>query len=630
MKQLSVLVMSLFVVTAVAQDPVEKEVKSDVGAVTVYLEGAQETRSVSVDVPAGKTLLKFVGLSPYIDAKSVQVKADGKLTVLTVNHQQNFLVKPEKSDEYKRMEAQLKEVQSTIRLQETHLAIIQQDLEFLNENRNLGGKDQSLSITLLKEGADFYSQRLTTLKLKEIERRNILEDLYKQENALQNELSAFSSKKEFATGEVSVVVDARQPVKTSFELTYLVSNAGWYPSYDIRADNISEPIEIAYKANIRQDTKGDWKNVKLKLSSYNPSVSGVAPELKTYFLGYNTRPPVYGKVISSVSGRVCNSNNEPLVGVSVRVDDGNLGTVTNAQGSYTLTLPSNAVQLNFSYLGYKPRTMNISGSVLNVVLEEDDAVLEEVMLKSAAFEGVQVSTVDQALQGRVAGLDVSKKAVRIRGTSSIPVPQQQVEKQISVDFEIKTPYTVKTDNNVVSVDMAVMSLPADFQYYCVPKVSKNVFLTARLMDWEQYSFLEGEANVFFEDTYVGKTILNVNTATDTLSISLGQDKKISVQREKVKAYTTKQFIGSKKEETRTWKTTVRNNRNEPVNLSLVDQVPVSQNEEIEVSHQASSGAAFNAETGEINWNIKLEPAKTLELDLKYVVKYPKNKFLVIE
>src|SRR5690554_3651924 len=122
--------------------------------------------------------------------------------------------------------------------------------------------------------------------------------------------------------------------------------------------------------------------------------------------------------------------------------------------------------------------------------------------------------------------------------------------------------------------MEFYDLPAFYQYYCVPKIDKDAFLIANIVDWEKYNLLEGEANVFFEDTYVGKTLMDVRYASDTLEISLGRDKKVSVNREKIKDYTAKQFIGNKKEETRAWKTTVKNNKNQAINMIILDQVPV--------------------------------------------------------
>src|SRR5690606_429416 len=124
----------------------------------------------------------------------------------------------------------------------------------------------------------------------------------------------------------------------------------------------------------------------------------------------------------------------------------------------------------------------------------------------------------------------------------------------------------RSDNKSYTVDMESYELPASFQYYCVPKIDRDAFLIARIVDWEKYNLLEGEANVFFEDTYVGKSLLDVRYASDTLEISMGRDKKVAVNREKLKDFTTKQFIGNKKEETRTWKTTVKNNKTRPISM----------------------------------------------------------------
>ncbi len=613
------------------QQVINQDVPSQVSAVTVYFDGARETRTASVDLKTGRTQLIFAGLASDVDAKSIQVKANGAFTVLGVNHQQNFLAASKPSAERQRLMEERKTVESKIADQNALLNVVQEDLAFLRTNRDLGGRDESLTVTALKESADFFSQRMTALMTREQTLRKNTEELNRQLNTLDQQLSDLNEEQIYPTGEIQVLVEAKQPAKASFELTYLVSNASWYPSYDIRASNITEPLEIVYKANIRQQTRSDWKNVKLTLSSYNPGVSGVAPELKTYYLDYNVTPPVYGKSINTLSGRVTENGNKSLSGVRVGVEGSGLVTSTNAQGFYSLTLPANATQVTFNLAGYQPVSRFINGAVVNVTMSRNELVSHEMTLAKQSFEGLQVSSIDEALQGRIAGLGiVSNSGDPSRNKQyTIPVPQQRVEKQISVDFEINTPYSVASDNKVVAVDMAEISVPATFQYFCVPKIKQEVYLVAQLTDWQQYSFLEGEANVFFEDSYVGKTILNVNAATDTLAVSLGRDKSISVKREQVKAYSSKQFIGSKKEETRSWKITVRNNRKEPINLLLLDQAPVSRNEEIEVSRQISSEGVFNAESGEVRWSTKLAPSAK-EFLLNYTVKYPKSKYLVVE
>src|SRR5690606_24454954 len=71
----------------------EKEVKTKAGEVTVFLKGAQISSRSNVPLDKGVTIIRFTDLSPYIVAQSVQVRATGQLTVLSVNHQHNYLDK---------------------------------------------------------------------------------------------------------------------------------------------------------------------------------------------------------------------------------------------------------------------------------------------------------------------------------------------------------------------------------------------------------------------------------------------------------------------------------------------------------------------------------------------------------
>ncbi len=600
------------------------EIKTDVNEVTVFIEGAQVIRKKNIDLVQGKSVLKFVNLSPFVDPKSIQVKAVGELTVLSVNHQQNYLEKMEKPRELQDLEKSLDAIESKIKQENAYLSIIREELAFLQENRVVGGKNEQISIVNLQQVSDFYSNKLTALKLKEIERNNTLTELTRQKANIGNQIKAWSDKKEFPAGEILVKVDVRKPGNFAFEISYVVANAGWFPSYDIRAKNINEPVQLTYKANVKQDTKEDWNDVKLKFSSSDPNVSGVAPELKTYFLNYNTLPPTYKRTSNILNGKVTSSKGDPLPGATVVVQGTTIGTVTDMEGNYSITIPNNASHINYNYIGYNPQTLPIAGRVMNVALEENNMALNEVV---TIGYGVQKKP---SLTGMVSGVSVDKSEMKIRGTGSLAIPTAQIEKQTTVNFEIKTPYTIKSDNKNYIVDIEFYDLPAIYQYYCVPKIDKDAFLIASIIDWEKYSLLEGEANVFFEDTYVGKTLLDVRYAPDTLEISLGRDKKVSVSREKIRDFTTKQFIGNKKEETRTWKTTVKNNKNQEINMIVLDQVPVSTAADIEVNALNISGAKYDSETGEIKWKFAINPGDKKDLDLKYSVKYPKTGNLIIE
>jgi hypothetical protein len=592
-----------------------------VSEVTVFINGAQVTRHKAIDLLPGNSTLKFVGLSPYIDTKSLQVKANGDVMVLSVNHQFNYIDSAVRSNELVDLTNKIKDMDDKIKVENVNLDIINDELTFLNDNRNIGGKNQELSLLNLKETFAFYKDGVSSLKMKKIEVNKNIEKLTREKTALENQVNQMSTSQQTPTSEVLVKVNAKAPCKCDMELSYFVKNAGWYPSYDIRAKSIDGPIELVYKANIHQNTKEDWKNVRLRLSSSNPNLGSVAPQLQTYFLNYYTSAPRYSNINNEVSGRVTDATTgEPLIGVSIAIQGTTIGTVSDAQGSYSLSVPNNQAELEIAYVGYQTVTVAANKPVINVELAPDVKMLNEAIV-------VGYGTNKKAEKSRV--LRRSMEVPTLTG-SVTRIPVEQVENQTSVEFDIKTPYTLASDNKNLTVDIDDYSLDATYEYYCVPKADNDAFLTASVVNWEKYNLLAGEANIFFENTFVGKSILDVRYVSDTLRLSLGRDKNVVVKREKIRDFSTKQFLGNKKEETRDWKISLRNSKKQPINITLYDQVPVSTNAEIEVSTENVSGGTLTKETGVVKWMFTLQPSEKKELELKYSVKYPKDKILIIE
>lgn len=599
-----------------------KEIKSKVDEVTVFLDGAQITRNAKIQVGAGTTLLKFTNLSPFIRSKTVQIKSTGDVTVLSVNHSQNHLEKLEKSTELKELEKKWEELGKEIRLEKTYIEVIREETSFLQENKNIGGKNQALNVNDLRSATDFYAQRLTELKLNEIKRNERLNELQRDKKDIEDQIKNLSSTDKFAKGEIHVKLEAKSSANSSLTLTYLVNNAGWNPSYDIRAKNVNEPIDLLYKANVRQDTKVDWNNVQLTFSSIDPNTSGIAPELRTYYLDYYSAPPTYGETVNEVSGIVNGSDNLPLPGVSVIIKGTSIGTQTNFDGYYSISVPDSDSHLEYSFIGYKTQTKPARNEIQNIYLDEDTQALEEVVVVGYGSTGR--SNVEKALQGRVAGVEIQEM------DDSETIPVQLAENQTSVEFTIEQPYTVKSDNQSFAVDMKRYLLPATYQYYSAPKVEKVAYLLASVVDWQKYNMLEGEANLFFENTYVGKTILDTRYSSDTLEISLGQDKNVRVERVLISDFSSKKMVGTRKEESKHWKISVRNNKSDPIKLLLVDQVPISRMDEIKVEIEQKSGGKINPKSGEAHWNLAIDSNDKKEVDLKYSVKYPKNRSLNIE
>ncbi|GAA4395697.1 hypothetical protein GCM10023187_02940 [Nibrella viscosa] len=210
----------------------------------------------------------------------------------------------------------------------------------------------------------------------------------------------------------------------------------------------------------------------------------------------------------------------------------------------------------------------------------------------------------------------------------------QVEDQpLNVSFNIAIPYTILTNSRPQLVDIQTSDVPAKYRYSAVPKLENDAFLVAVLSGWEKLNLLNGVARVYFEGTYVGESQLNLRQADaatnqgDSLVLSLGRDKRILVQREKITDFSSRKTLGSNVRESNGYRITVRNTKNEPVLLTLYDQIPVSTDSRIEVSLEDAGGAVHHAETGRLTWNLSLRPNESRTLTFRYEVKYPKGRTL---
>jgi hypothetical protein len=614
----------LFICFHIAHADEGQKVASKVEKVTVFLNGAQVTRTATVNITLGTSTFVFENISPNIDVQSLQVKAGGEFTILSVKHEMNYLNERAKLGRVDELRAQQKTLRDKIALQNSLLSINQEEANMLTKNQVVSGQNTGLDLVKLKQALEFQTQRLTEIKKKEQAITNEIAALNIELQKYDSQIADILKGSSTVTSNVLVTVSSKTALQSAFTLSYVVKNAGWYPTYDIRAKNVNSPVTIAYKANVSQQCGEEWKNIKLTLSTGNPTVSGSKPEVMPYYLNLGMYYSQPAGSITKVSGRTFDkTNNTSLPGVSIRIKGTSIGTQSDVNGYYTIQVPATSPILTFSYVGYEQQEVLVNSSIINAGLEPSTQSLNEVVVAGYSSE--------RALQGRVAGLSASSASIKIRGMATVPVAVNQTENQTNIEFNIDNPYTIPADGKQYLVEIDEVSTNATYQYYVAPKLSTDVFLTARITDWNKYNFLSGEANLFFEGTFIGKSLIDTHVAADTLNLSLGVDKNIVVTRTLQKELNEKQgILGSNKKETRDWLTVVKNRKNQPVNLFIEDQVPVSQNSDIEVETQETTGAELNKLTGKISWMAVVNPSAEKQLRLKYQVKYPKNQSVIVQ
>lgn len=539
MKKLLFVLLATFLFAAASAQENKKTIDSKIDNVTVFLTGAQIQRSATITLPKGTSNLVFRDVSTTVIPQSIQVAANTEIAILSVNHQINYLENQTTREEESKLEAQLKALKEKVNYETAMLQVFQQEESMLIKNQAIGGNNVVLKAIDLKEAIDFQRSRMTEVKSKQLDINQRLVTYNKDISKIEKQLAELNNTNYKPSGEIVVTISATEASTAKLQLTYVVMNAGWYPTYDLRVTDISKPINLNYKANVYQTSGEDWANVKLTLSSGNPNESGTRPTLNQWNLGFN-RP--------------------------IR--------------------------------------------------------LEEMMAGNDVVKSSYVA-------------EERSKPIMIRGTGNLKsksvAPTVMVAQgQTTFQFVIDQVYNIPSDGKQHTVNVQERTINALYEYYCAPKLDKDVFLTARITSWEEMNLLNGEANLYYEGTYLGKAALNTVNTSDTLDISLGRDKNISVSRIKQKEFSRKQVFGNSKTDERRWEISIRNKKSQPIDIVLEDQYPTSTDKDIVVEKGEAKEATLDEATNKITWRLKVEPAKEKKVGFSYSVKYPKSSTVVLE
>lgn len=634
MRLLLTIMLVLVTTLSFCQNFKERELKTEIKEVTVFLKGAQIFETGSVTIPQGNTVLRVKGLSSFVDEKSIQVKATGDFTILSVNHSLNHLNKLKRNEKADSLTKIMEAIDLSIAYENARLDVLKEKQSILNENKNLGGQNSGASIAELKQAVDFYEVEVAKIKSEEIRIRKNIEAKNTDISSLQRQLKELNNSLVLPSGEIEVRVSAEVQTNAKFTITYMVANAGWYPKYDVRVKDIKSPLQLIYKAELFQNTGIDWKNVKLRFSNGSPNQSGMVPTLMPWNLTYARytylQPKTYYGLdaVRSVQGRVTSAEDgSPLPGVSVIVKGTTIGTVTDGDGNYALTLPNGATALTISYIGYRTEDVTINQSKIDVAMEADQAQLNEVVVTSGGLSGRANGI---TLRGYSNRRSLGYQASTVKAEDAQPLATNVIENQTTVEIEIATPYSVKSNGEKLIIDLKKYEIDALYEYYAIPKLDKDAFLMARIINWDQYSLLEGEANLYFEDAFVGRSILDAKSLQDTLSISLGRDRSIVISREKNEQFSKRKVLSGNIQESKGFRIIARNKKSQPIKLTLFDQVPVSIIDDITVTLVELSKAKLDKKTGQLTWELEIEPQQQKEINLQYEVKYPKFESVLLE
>ena len=570
----------------------EKQVDSKIKDVTVFLKGAQLTREVNTQLTIGKAVLKLSGLSPDIDAKSIRIKGGDNYKIISVNHHKNYIEQLTNSDEIAKLSRKIEEIDLVIASIENEIAILKEKEQFLKSNTNITGTDKVISPADYKELTEFYSKQIMEVRNQVFSKSLIIKQKKAQLAKLNAQNKELTKSEKVHSSEILINLLMLRPGNANLELSYYVENARWYPSYDVRVDKVGEPLQLTYKANIEQNTGINWKNVNVNLSNAKHDNENTFKGLETSYVKFYTP-----NISEALKGQVS--------GLQISKATGSPGTNSHIVVRGTSSVSGNNKPL---YL--------VDGVPINDPSNLPHDIIESISIQKSASATALYGT--RAANGLI--LITTKKGGFI---------DNNIVEEINIAYKLEVPVTIFSDKPVSTFDIQSVKVEAEYMYKCAPLLSKNVYTVAKVANWENLKLLNGETNLFYQQTYIGTSYLNTKLTSDTLDFNLGKDNDIVVKRKSLPDFGKNQFVGNKRVVNNGYEIEIRNNKNKAIKLELFDQIPLTNDKQITVEVEETTSANYNDKTGILKWKLELIPKKTKKLMVKYVVKYPKGQVVTV-
>ncbi len=315
-RKLLVVCALLFAGTTVHSTPKHKV---DIKEATVFLSGAELYSTAKINIQAGESEVIFTNVAGYINTNSLNVGVNNGVVVQSATFLKDYLQEEILSPRAKEIKDSIELLQDKRNLNKNKITTVDEQIAIIQSNRKIGGESKGLSASELQQMLSLVKNNMNALLDEKTKYTNLEHDLVKKVKLLEQQLREEKQKGFVPGGQIKVKFYAKRATTSNVTITYLVKNAGWTPTYDIRVANVNAPVELGYKAHVYQNSGINWDKIKLTLSTGNPTQGAQAPTLSPWHLAFYTpRPYSYeNKANVSTAGARGDGNRYVIDGVQV-------------------------------------------------------------------------------------------------------------------------------------------------------------------------------------------------------------------------------------------------------------------------------------------------------------------------
>ncbi len=276
----------------------------------------------------------------------------------------------------------------------------------------------------------------------------------------------------------------------------------------------------------------------------------------------------------------------------------------------SLTLSTGNPALNTQKPMLTPFYINFAQNFRKKLMNENRELLSSVpTLEAATAEG-----------------DMSKDEMMLDAATLASYTEER-EGMIQTEYDIKLKYTIPHDDDLHVVSIQSKDMNSQYHYSAVPKMDINAYLVADILDLSDMNLIAGSSRIYFDGSFIGKSVLNPDAFTDTIQLSLGKDRSIVLSRKKLKDKTKERLLVDEKTILTSYEIKIKNNKSTAISLELTDQIPLSVHANIKVALIEGGGATLNPETGILTWKLDMKAMETKTIQFSYELKAPKSKGL---
>lgn len=566
------------------------EVSTKIEAVKVHMQGAEVSRSGTLNIKEGRGTIIIKNLSSKIYGTTIQVALPDKVTLLSLTTQKNFLDQTESPEKVQELKDSVESIRDRLTELRNEYNAFDAAWKLLEKNYASKGKGETMSIEDLGKYSAYYQ--------KEILRINKQKTIFsKRFNKWGNELLKYKlqlrelNAEQIPTSEIHLVVDAEMGVnKGDVKVSYVVGDCGWAPLYDVYATTEGKTVDLIYRGMAYNNTGIDWKDIALSLSTADPLNKAIQPQLDVWSLGSDYQGRSNQSIQAKQETQVVAYNRKKKYKSNYQINDLEGNFVDEFQNKSNIVYDYQKDVISITYASF----------IRDVMGQDYDNRIEYRASLYKPYIKTNENTTDIQFQ-------------------TIELPE------LSRDFEIKERYTIPSDKKPYSIKIIAHQLNSRYSFYTVPKLEPNVYLLAELADWEDLYLINAPVNIFNNNKFIAKSYLNTNEISDTIYVSLGHNDFINTSHIKVKTVSKKLFLSNYKKETIYYDITVKNTTDKAININVLDQIPVSTDKDVVVELLEDSGAKLEAETGILSWNMNIAKGEGKTVRFGFSVKYPPGK-----